>query len=670
MAPEPMRVPAMRAFALLALLVVSAGSAHAFRIVNHNILNYPGNTSAARNPLYRTIYAPLNADIVVTEEMATNTTFPDSTGSILFRDQVLNALEPGAWAMAPWIDGNDTDSELYYRRDKFTLIGRWAFYPNPANQLRYVHVFRLRPTGYANGEIRIYSQHLKASSGSANAAQRLAEATGIRDSMNAVPPGTSCLLMGDFNIYSGSEGAFVKLLEVQADNDGRLYDPLNAPAITWNTGSLAAMHTQSPCNGSGCASGAATGGMDDRFDMILPTLDMGDGEGYDLVTGSYVSVGNDGLHYNLAITDAPVIPEGAAYAAALLGTSDHLPVRVDIQRPAQSTAPAALAFGPVIVGAPNPVQTLAITNSASTGATDFVDELNYSLSASAGFTAPAGSFVVNPGAASSDAIAMDASTAGARAGTLTVTSDDPDHATRSIALSGTVLRHAVASLDSAALATTALLDFGTHPAGEFGTLDTRLHDLGWDALQARLDVVAGAITGGAGRFSIVGGFAPALLAGVGRTYTVAFDDAGATVDSTYEATLTFSSADEGLPGALPATDAVVTLRARVQSSGNVGTPGLAAPTATLLFAPAPNPLTSESRVRFDMAQRGRVSLAAFDLAGRRVATLLDGAVDAGRYSVSWNGHGESGMALGSGLYFLRMSVDGRPAQTVRLAIVR
>ena len=58
------------------------------------------------------------------------------------------------------------------------------------------------------------------------------------------------------------------------------------------------------------------------------------------------------------------------------------------------SAPAALAFGSVIVGA-TASQGLAISNPALVPA----DELDYSLSAPAGFTAPGGSFVANAGAA-------------------------------------------------------------------------------------------------------------------------------------------------------------------------------------------------------------------------------------------------------------------------------
>src|SRR5262249_58153905 len=101
------------------------------------------------------------------------------------------------------------------------------------------------------------------------------------------------------------------------------------------------------------APGAATGGPDDRFDWALPTQAFQAGAGLELVPGSYVSVGNDGLHHNNSIQDPPTIPEGASYATALHSVSDHLPVRVDLRLPAiLSVSGSPIAFGTVIVGAP------------------------------------------------------------------------------------------------------------------------------------------------------------------------------------------------------------------------------------------------------------------------------------------------------------------------------
>ena len=480
MAPEGWSRRIAHALVIAVVACAAPPAAHALRVVNYNITNYPGVLLAQRQPHFRTVMAPLGADIVVVQEMQSQ------AGVDSFRANVLNVVEPGQWLSAPFINGNDTDNALFYKASKVQFLGGWAWYPSATN-LRLVNCYRLKPVGYAaaSAELRIYSQHLKASQGFET--DRLNEAIGIRDSMNAVPPGTHSILTGDFNIYSGAEPAFTKLRESQADNDGRLYDPLTAPATTWNTSTLAAIHTQSPCFSCPSGSGFASGGLDDRFDMFLPTYNMNDGEGLDLLVATYKPVGNDAQHFDKNINDTPTIPEGAAYANALWNASDHLPIRVDLQVPAKISAPSTLAFGTVIVGGVAS-QSLAISNPAAAPA----DELTYSLAADPGFTAPAGVFALDPGApAASHAIAMDTGSAGNPSGFLLVSSDAVDNTDVVVTLSGTVLDHAQASLDSTSALASQSLDFGTHAAGEFQTLMARVHDRGYGALRARLAVSAG-----------------------------------------------------------------------------------------------------------------------------------------------------------------------------------
>lgn len=666
MAPAPNRTirPSM---ACLATLLCLAGPAHALRIVNHNFLNYPSSSStgalnaSVRNPLFRTVHAPLGADVVVAQEIQSQ------AGVTLFLTDVLNTLEPGQWAAAPFTDGNDTDNALFYKPARLEFLGQRSFYVS-SDGTRLVNEYRVRPVGYTSvaSEFRILSLHLKASSGSANDAQRLREATGIRDTMNAYPAGTHAIVMGDFNIYSGAAAAFTKFKEVQAQGNGRLYDPLDLAAITWNTASLAAIHTQSPCNT--CPGGWATGGLDDRFDMFLPTYNWNDGTGFELLTSTYKSVGNDGLHYNLNLTDAPTIPEGAAYASALLNTSDHLPIRVDLMLPARGSATPALAFGSVIVGASPPSMNLTIANADAP--LDVLDDLDYTLVAPVGFTLAGGPFSAAEGASDLHAVTLLTASPGARAGDVVASTDDPDHPTLVTAVSGTVLRHAEMSLDSLLAEVSGVLDFGTELAGSHPTLEFRVHDRGFDALQARLQLTAAAITGGAGRFALGAAFTPETIGAIGRSYEVTFDAAGATEDSLYEASLLLSGEDEALPGAAAVADVSLLLRATVQSGGTVGADGQAPPTATLLFAPAPNPLRDASTIRFDVARDEHVSLDVYDLTGRRVARLMDSRLTPGRYSVRWTGRDRSGRAAEPGLYFVRMTTASGDRMTARIAVVR
>jgi hypothetical protein len=480
--------------------------------------------------------------------------------------------------------------------------------------------------------------------------------------MNAMPPETHAMVCGDFNIYSGAEGAFAKFQENQVDNDGRLYDPLNAPAITWNTASLAPIHTQCPCSTCPTGSGFSGGGLDDRFDMFLPTLNLGGSDPLAIVPGSYIPVGNDGLHYNLNITDAPTIPEGAAYATALWNASDHLPSRIDIRLPARISTGPALAFGSVILGAPTQSKDLVVSNTAAPPA----DSLNCIFDAPAAFGAPGPLAVAATGSAPAT-VTMSAASVGAKSGNLSIASDDVDHPTTLVGLSGTVLDHAQPSLDSLSVVTAGTLDFGARSAGEFAQMLAAVFNTGYDALHARLSVGAAQIAGGDGRFSIAA-FSPALLAGVGARWAVAFDDAGATLDSTYTATLTFTTADEALPGATARPDLQLALQARVLNGAVAVGPTL--PRVTRLYPPAPNPLVSGSVLRFDLARATNARLEIFDLSGRRVAVLADRAFGPGAYSLRWEGRHDSGLAAGPGLYFVRLTIPGLASQTARLAVVR
>ena len=660
MAPEKARATAGRLAAAFAFATFAAAPAHALRLIDYNVLNYPGTTAATRNPLFRTILSPLAGDILVTEEQTSQ------SGVDQYLNNVLNVMEPGQWAAAPFIDGNDTDAALFYKPAKVQFLGQWGFYPNPANLLRLVHVYRVKPVGYSSGaaEIRLYALHLKASKGFE--AQRLAEATGLRDSMNAVPPGTHCFALGDFNLYSGTstEPALGKMLESEADNDGRCYDPLGLQGIAWQDNSaIAIYHTQSPClsGGTACASGASTGGLDDRFDLFLPTLNFNSGTGLELVPGSYVSVGNDGLHLNLNITDAPTIPEGAAYADALIHASDHLPIRVDLSLPSELAAAASLDLGTVITGG-------GATLSVSNPATPPADGLTYSMAASSGFVAPAGTFDTPAGGSSPQTITTDAGPAGARAGTLTLTTDAPDAATWNVSLSANVLDHAAASLDSASVVTSGTLAFDHH-AGQFTDLDARVHNFGWTSLQAKLDVASESLSGpDAGQFSVVNP-GTAELSGVGQSYTVHFDDASATPDQVYNADLTIASSDEPLPGAQAQPNLVVHLSGVVRS-GSTGVEGQALPQFSRLLAPAPNPTNTATDVRFDIAERGRARVAVFDLTGRRVALLVDRQLEPGHHSVLWRGTDVAGAKVGPGVYFVRMIGPRGQLSTERLGVVR
>ncbi|MCK4513176.1 T9SS type A sorting domain-containing protein, partial [bacterium] len=77
--------------------------------------------------------------------------------------------------------------------------------------------------------------------------------------------------------------------------------------------------------------------------------------------------------------------------------------------------------------------------------------------------------------------------------------------------------------------------------------------------------------------------------------------------------------------------------------------------ATRLLAPTPNPFNPTTMIAYSVASPGRVSIKVYDLAGRTVRTLADGAHEAGEYEVLWDGRTDSGDRAASGVYFIRMT---------------
>ena len=53
----------------------------------------------------------------------------------------------------------------------------------------------------------------------------------------------------------------------------------------------------------------------------------------------------------------------------------------------------------------------------------------------------------------------------------------------------------------------------------------------------------------------------------------------------------------------------------------------------------------------------RVLLTIHDVAGRRVKTLVDGTVPAGRQGLLWKGTDDAGRAVASGTYYLRLQAE-------------
>ena len=88
------------------------------------------------------------------------------------------------------------------------------------------------------------------------------------------------------------------------------------------------------------------------------------------------------------------------------------------------------------------------------------------------------------------------------------------------------------------------------------------------------------------------------------------------------------------------------------------------PSEMVLHHNYPNPFNPVTVISYQLPVNSNVELKVFDMLGREVATLVEGRVEAGIHSVSWNASGNA-----SGIYFYRLKAGGR-VLTHRMTLIK
>jgi hypothetical protein len=78
---------------------------------------------------------------------------------------------------------------------------------------------------------------------------------------------------------------------------------------------------------------------------------------------------------------------------------------------------------------------------------------------------------------------------------------------------------------------------------------------------------------------------------------------------------------------------------------------------------SPNPFRGGTTLAFELPAPSHATLTVYNVAGRKVATVVDGDYPAGRHSVAWDGRGDDGRKVSAGIYFYMLEADdGRSAK--------
>jgi len=82
------------------------------------------------------------------------------------------------------------------------------------------------------------------------------------------------------------------------------------------------------------------------------------------------------------------------------------------------------------------------------------------------------------------------------------------------------------------------------------------------------------------------------------------------------------------------------------------------PREIVLYQNYPNPFNAGTKILFSIYDESDVTINIFDMLGRRVCSLLDNQLQAGDYTVNWDGRSDSGERMSSGVYFYNLKTDG------------
>lgn len=89
--------------------------------------------------------------------------------------------------------------------------------------------------------------------------------------------------------------------------------------------------------------------------------------------------------------------------------------------------------------------------------------------------------------------------------------------------------------------------------------------------------------------------------------------------------------------------------------------GGSVPTTYALAQNYPNPFNPSTEISFGLPQASAVELAIYNVLGQNVRTLVNGKMEAGSHTVTWDGRDGSGSQVSSGVYFYRITANNYSA---------
>ena len=304
-----------------------------FKAMFYNLLNFP---------LQEPVASRLNELEVVLIDYQPDLFMVCELNNISGANMILNRMQQNInanYTMANFVlnssddnigNQNDLQNIIYYDDTKFSLESQTEVTTIYRDFNHYV--FKLNTVNQNTNPIimNVIVAHLKASSGTDNAALRFQMAQDLTTYLDTFPSSEYVLFGGDFNFYTFSENGFQEFLDT--DNNITFIDPANRIGSWHNNSNYVDVFTQSTRTTTSL--GGAAGGFDDRFDFILTSENMNNNPELQFENGSYKVFGNNANAncYNNAINSTNCAGTDYSFTIrnALHNFSDHLPVTINI----------------------------------------------------------------------------------------------------------------------------------------------------------------------------------------------------------------------------------------------------------------------------------------------------------------------------------------------------
>lgn len=328
----------------LFLLLCNTFAQDTLKMMQYNLMYYTStsgvsdcnavtNNLDAKDGYIETIFHHVMPDVFCVCEMGSNSTYADRLLNNAINTQGVDYYRRGPLTS---YSGGYIANMLYYNSRKLSFykhtyittsyrdINGYTLYYNANNLAQGDTVF-----------ITFWIMHLKAGSSEDNQAARLMQTQKLMNKLASLGIPGNHVVSGDFNVYGSSEPAYQEMVNY-SNSLYRLYDPINRPGNWNNNSQFADLHTQSTHSSNydnGCFS---SGGLDDRFDIILvsPYVYYGS-DRVRVLPETYHALGQDGNRFNGTVISPQNNSVPQNVAQALYNQSDHLPVVTEFQVDAQ-----------------------------------------------------------------------------------------------------------------------------------------------------------------------------------------------------------------------------------------------------------------------------------------------------------------------------------------------